>query len=142
MNIPNTQNFDLDGLQSILEKQGFEAKRKKPLLGPNSLITTIEKKKYLISIKNSIIKFNIVVPIWWNLIALVLGLIAFSIAFTMISGDTVIVKGGFITLLVILLVADLIYKGVYTKNTKEAAKFIENQQTTKDNEELIIKNEK
>ena len=140
MNIPNTQNYDLADLEGILKKQGFETKPKKPLLGPKSILTTIEKKKYLISIKNSIIKFNIVVPIWWNLIALVLGLIAFSIAFTMISGDTVIVKGGFITLLIILLVADLIYKGIYTKNTKEAAKFIENQQTSKDNEELKINN--
>ena len=134
MNIPNTQNYELSDLESILKKQGYETKQKKPFLGPQSILTTIDKKKYLISIKNSIIKFNIVVPIWWNLIALVLGLIAFSIAFTMISGDTVIVKGGFITLLVILLVADLIYKGINTKATKEAAKFIENQQTTIENE--------
>ena len=122
MNLSNPHNLDTETLLSQFNVKNLKAQIQKTIFGKKNIIVHLYDRKFVLNIKkDGAIKFNILIPIWWNLAAFFLGIILFSLAFKVLSGDIVNLKCVVLTILIILIVADFLYKTINNDRIKKAS---------------------
>ena len=95
------------------QTKGFYAKIKKGLIGPEILQLKREGITLMVKINsNNEVSITPFIPIWFQVLCIILVMILASIILTAIMDEAVIVKGGFVVFLVALLISSPIYKAM------------------------------
>jgi hypothetical protein len=94
----------------ILNKNGISANLKSILFSGKQIQAVDKGMAVMIKNKGTELIIEIVVPIWVRIVALVSSIIITSLVLTAITGDVVVVNGGFIVILLGLFIGDAIYK--------------------------------
>lgn len=112
MKINLSKQVDNDALCSSLQEAGYECQKRKILFGGENLtVKSLDKMKYGVSLRKAgVLNFNPVMPVWVYGIALLIGFALFSFVLSAVFGETMVVTGGGLTVLIIILITDAIYK--------------------------------
>jgi len=123
MQITPKNQITIEELVTRLESKCENVKLRKPWIGGNYISLKENNLNYRIAIrkKNSVINFDAVMPPIWYIVAILTGLVLFSVMFSLIAGQVVIVKGGGLVMVLIIFGAQAIYRSSKSADISEFA---------------------
>lgn len=117
MKVTKTNSLTNSQIIEKLSENYFETTEKSTLWG--QIITAkVGKLSFMIKNKKNFYTLELVIPNGVMILSFVIGLVLASILTTVIYGQVVIIKGGFIVVLISILIGSSIYKSQNSKSVK------------------------
>ncbi len=110
MKISNPNSINVKELSQLLINNGIQSTTQKPLFGKEFVEFKVQGVSFRLLDKGNEYLIDVRVPIGLIIFTLLGTLIVLSIIFTILAGDSVIIKGGFFVYFFVLWISSVIYK--------------------------------